>query len=84
MEVPVPVERVVEVPVERIIEEEIKVPIEKIIERQIEQIVERPVERIIEVPRYVDNIIEKEVPFQKVRNLSNFVLISWIKNSKIL
>ena len=67
IEVPVPVEKIVEVPVERIIEEEIRVPIEKIVERQIEQIVERPVERIIEVPRYIDNIIEREVPYEKVK-----------------
>lgn len=58
-----------EVPREIIIEEEVIVPVEKIVEREVEQIVEVPVERLIEIPKYIENIIEREVPYEKVKNI---------------
>ena len=52
VEVPVPVEKIVE----RIVEKRVEVPVEKVVEKVVEKIVEVPVERIVE------RVIEVEPP----------------------
>ena len=75
--VDIPIEKIIEVPVERLVEKPVEQIVEKavyidnIIEREVqipvEKIVEKPVERVIEKPVYYENIIEKPVPIEVVR-----------------
>ena len=75
--VDVPIERIIERPVERIVEKRVERIVEQpiyydnIIEHQveyaIEKIIEKPVERIVERPVYIDQIRERPVAIEVIR-----------------
>jgi hypothetical protein len=64
-----PIERIVEKPVEHIVEHSVYYDniIEKTVQIPVEHLIEKPVERLVERPIYVDNIIERPVAIEVIK-----------------